>query len=829
MSLILRTVKGSALTWSEADNNLVQLNNLVVSASIQPLYTKLEMDGLIASGSLNSGSFYQVLVATGSFDNTIQEGGTTIILQAASNKTLSNKGIGLFWNPRYENPNVPTAAPDTNYNVWDYTNRFHTTNISGYFDHEEFVYFESNVSESTAYLQANVGNNSLTLINPANSALFTTFDNYPFTIVGSNSGASATIDYAYYTSSYNVGDKVIWGGKVWENLSGNLGYSYGDWMTYPLNLNPEDWALVPYNTTDYDLVCDEIEYEYEYDNISYRKDSQGNEVKSNYNWFNNYGSGYNIIKYFPWGHKNVYNVSISNSYINNLIAFPNYQGDGSYNELSAITFEEDGAFNAHYWGRGTRIHNVSSAKGGHFRSLNLGYSTWITSVTIGINGNISSIYTYDNDDYDTAIDTIEVKQDADIDYVRMWLGSYLGNIKLDDNAFFGDTINLYNYSSIEDVQLGNYASMYSIDLHRGAEMRYISLSNNAYIDSIYLTAQSNFGNITLANYSYIEYAWIHWQASFGNIEVGTYSYIVCTVVHAYSYFANVKLGLNSNITGVTVGINSNFSDVEIAGDSAIGNIDVSNGSTFDNIYLGITSSIYDIYSNGNDYQFQNVSLGTACSINNITFYNYSSIRNTNLLTDSGFNSITLTENTSIHNFNLVNDSGFGGFTIYSGSTLSYFDLQQGYGFCCEDFTASMSNVTIGRGFNNYKANVFAVTGSTNTSYIPVDYQNAGSNLDNSKSFHVIDISGQSGVLSWYLPDGYYEGQEVTFLLKNDGTASVTYNDIWIFLDNFRDGTGGLHTSQPWYPFNSTSGNTFRNTGKAIWIGGAWNIDNGSYD
>ena len=252
-------------------------------------------------------------------------------------------------------------------------------------------------------------------------------------------------------------------------------------------------------------------------------------------------------------------------------------------------------------------------------------------------------------------------------------------------------------------------------------------------------------------------------------------------------------------------------------------------STFDNVYLGLTSSIYAIYTTGSNYQFQNVSLGSVCSINNITFYSGSSIRNTQLLTDSSFGSITLTENTSIHNFNLVNDSGFGEFTIYSGSTLSNFDLQQGQGFCCEDFTASMSNVTIGRGFNNYKANVFAVTGSTNTSYIPVDYQNAGSTLDNSKSFHVIDISGQSGVLSWYLSDGYYEGQEVTFLLKNDGTASVTYNDIWIFLDNFRDSTGGLHTSQPWYPFIPTSGNAFRNTGKAIWIGGAWNIDNGIYD
>jgi hypothetical protein len=187
-------------------------------------------------------------------------------------------------------------------------------------------------------------------------------------------------------------------------------------------------------------------------------------------------------------------------------------------------------------------------------------------------------------------------------------------------------------------------------------------------------------------------------------------------------------------------------------------------------------------------------------------------------------------NTSLNNFEVANEGGFGYLILSQSAELNRFKIGQDYGFGEMVFTSSLSDVTIDRGFNNFKANVFQVTGSTNTSYTPVDYQNAGSTLDNSKSFHLIDISGQSTTLSWYLDDGIYEGQEVTFLLKNDGTAEINSYDVWIFLNTLRSATGNLQTSYPWYPFEKdTNQNTWRNTAKAIWIDGAWNVDNSMYD
>jgi len=133
------------------------------------------IEQLVASASLTPGAFYKITgVASASFyeansisytgyGNEIQDGGTTIILQAATDKTLSKKGIGLFYVPNYENPNVPTAAPDNNYLVWDSTSRLEFSSSFGVFDHNEYVNLYANGSSSYSNLRANIGNNSITL------------------------------------------------------------------------------------------------------------------------------------------------------------------------------------------------------------------------------------------------------------------------------------------------------------------------------------------------------------------------------------------------------------------------------------------------------------------------------------------------------------------------------------------------------------------------------------------------------------------------------------------------------------------------------------------
>lgn len=74
--------------------------------------------------------------------------------------------------------------------------------------------------------------------------------------------------------TYAIGRKIIWGGYVWVNVGLD-----GDGVTQD-NGGPLDsttlnttWEKVPYNTTDYTLVIDEIEYDFQNDWISRRRDS----------------------------------------------------------------------------------------------------------------------------------------------------------------------------------------------------------------------------------------------------------------------------------------------------------------------------------------------------------------------------------------------------------------------------------------------------------------------------------------------------------------------------------------------------------------------------
>lgn len=805
--------------------------------------TREEVGQLVLSASLTPGAFYKITgVASASFyddrewsyngmGNEIQDGGTTIILQAATDKTLSKKGIGLFYVPNYENPQLPTAAPDNNYLVWDNTSRLEFSSSFAVFDHEEKVYLYANGSSSLSYLRANIGANSITLEAPDDSDFFTNTDNYPMSIVGDNSSAWAGISSYYLTASYNLGDCVIWGGRVWMNTSGTRGTDGPTvgWPLAQLQLNEQEWTVVPFNETNYTIVADLIEYEFEWDNISYRKSANNVEVRCDARLMLDYW-GYNMIKYFPWGHTNIQNISISNSYLD---AFVNYPHDAYAGQ---IKFADYGGFNAHYWGRATEIYNITGDINAHMVSLNLGYQTYIRDITLGSDARISDIYTYDNDygGY-TALENIVLGTDAHIDDddapIYLYTRSYMYNLILENNSFITD-INLYKQSSIRDTKLGINSSISGIGLNDYADFRQVELGNSSYIRYINADVSACFKRVKTGIDSYIEYMGIGVNGYFKHIEIADESNINCIVIGDYSYFRYVNLGIRSSIYAIdqTSG-SSNFEYINVGVDSYIYNIQLGVNCSFNHITVASDSNISSINASGaHDAYIRQLDIGTLVSFGGITMEDGSYIRRMDIGNDSEVGGVLLTGGTSISDFSISNDAGFGSLDILASSSLSNFEIGQNSGFCCSDITSSMDSVTLSRGFNNFNANVFQVTGSTNTSYTPVDYQNAGSTLDNSKSFHLIDISGQSTTLSWYLDDGIYEGQEVTFLLKNDGTAEIGSTQVWIFLNTLRSATGNLQTSYPWYPFEKdTNQNTWRNTAKAIWIDGAWNVDNSMYD
>lgn len=832
-------IEGSYNLFIDTSDNSIKAKdfegNLTGGGGLSLIETTREAVGqLVLSASLTPGAFYKINgAASASFyddrewsyngmGNEIQDGGTTIILQAATDSTLSKKGIGLFYVPNYENPQVPTAAPDNNYLVWDNTYRLEFSSSFGVFDHDEEVYLYANGSSSLSHLRANIGNESITLEAPDNSDFFTNTDNYPMSIVGDNSSAWAGISSYYLTASYNLGDCVIWGGRVWMNKSGTRGTDLPEvgWPLAQLKLNEEEWTVVAFNETSYTIVADLIEYEFEWDNISYRKSANNVEVRCDAKLMLDYW-GYNMIKYFPWGHYGTQNISINNSYLD---AFVNYPHDA---EAHQIKFADYGGFNAHYWGRGTGIYNITGDINAHMVSLNLGYWTQIRDITLGSDARISDIYTYDNDSYGyTALDSIVLGTGAHIDDddapIYLYSRSYMYNLILENNSVITD-INLYKESSIRDTKLGINSYIYGIGLNDYADFRQVELGNSSYIRYINADVSACFKRVKLGIDSYIEYMGIGVNGYFKHIEIADESHMTCIGIGDYSYFKYVNLGIRSSIYGIdqTSG-NSYFERINVGIDSDIGDIELGTNSYFTNINTGINSGIYSIYQRETflaetTASYTIPSTGSRCD-------------NINIGINCNIGNITMGSNTSLNNFEVANEGGFSYLILSQSVELNRFKIGQDYGFGEMVFSSSLSDVTFDRGFNNFNANVFQVTGSTNTSYTPVDYQSAGSTLDNSKSFHLIDISGQSTTLSWYLDDGIYEGQEVTFLLKNDGTAEIGSTQVWIFLNTLRSATGNLQTSYPWYPFEKdTNQNTWRNTAKAIWIDGAWNVDNSMYD
>jgi len=808
--------------------------------------TRDEIDVLIASASLTPGAFYKITgVASASFyeansisytgyGNEIQDGGTTIILQAATDKTLSKKGIGLFYVPNYENPQVPTAPPDTNYLVWDSTSRLEFSSSFGVFDHDEYVNLYANGSSSYSNLRANIGNNSITLEAPGDEEVpspdfFTNPANYPMSIVGDNTDAWAGIVGVYSTASYNAGDCVIWGGRVWENLSGSVGYKTGGWPYSQLTLNDEDWTKVPFNETNYTIVADLIEYEFELDNISYRKGANNVEVRCDGRLMLNEW-GYNMIKYFPWGHYGTQNISISNSYLD---AFVNYPHDAYASE---IKFADYGGFNAHYWGRETEIYSISSDFGGHMVSLNLGYHTIINKITLGKNAEISHIYTYDNDNYNNALYKITLSNGASIDdnwdNIYMYNGSYMQRLILEDNANITD-INLYKESGIENSKLGTYSYIASIALNDYADFRQVELGNSSYIEYINADVSACFKRVKLGIDSYINYIGIGVNGYFKHVEMGDESSIYCNIIGDYSFFRYVNLGIHSQIYAI---------------DQTIGN------SYFENINVGIDSQIYNIEL-GSNSSFNDINIGLNVTLTGIILEEDAELFNINHIGSGGASDILLTNGSVISNVEIGYQGAFNQIIITGSaevgpSTLNKFKIgQENLAFNGATITSSLSDITIDRGFNNFGANDSyggyynngeeSVNSGNFTSTATALYGAAG--IQSVYAIELVPINDfSSNSAHYYLPNGTYNGQTVELVLVGDiGNLwdSNAYG-VKVWMESLRltggtlgDKAGSIFTNTYWFPFSQSpqSADVLRESNpRAIWIQGAWTIDNGAW-
>ena len=777
--------------------------------------TYAEISATMAAGLLIPGAFYKITNATTSSSNTcLQDGGVSVILQAVTSASLSETGVGLFWVPNYENPNVPTAPPDDNYCVWTDTARLELDGISGHFDYNEYVYFYSNETENStyAYVQGMPTDNWVTIRyeNTASAQFFADSNNFiGLSMEGDSTGETADVLGFSYTSSYAIGNKVIWGGRVWQNLSGSVGYAYSegpgntDFATY---LNPEDWAVVAYNDTDYTLVANEIKYEFEVDNISYRADAT-NKVSSDWQISIDWGWGYNSIKYFPWGNYGVINNTFDNVELSN---FVNYPHDAFASDLD---FKTNSRLDANYWGKEMALYYISADADSSIYDNTFAYDINISNIKLGIDAGIYNIITSEN----TNISYIEIGMNSSFGHIRMYQGSNIHDIQIGSNSLFTN-IYSYDYTNIYDVSIGISSHLRCIYLENYSEIKYISIGNYSRVEYFDLYESSCLKRISLANNCYIDWGYIGVNSFFRQITLSDRAYITNSGIQDYSNFQNINLGAYAYINNVDLGDSSDLENIQIAPASYISNISTS-GS---NQYVG------------------SISLAPDCSINNIIMSSSAEMYDMSLLTYSFINDVDLQPNSSIYNFQLGVNSGFGALTVSQSIEINDIELGQNFGFGeIGLISQNITNRTMARGFNNIAVNTeFQPTLGYTGSVDNTNYQVDATLLHIGQSVYIIDTTGWDADISdlnYYLPDGYYEGQKVELVVLAGGTnLNGSAGRIYIWLDNLRDPAqiGTIGTQVPWYAFahpdNSNQSWRYDNP-KAVWVDGAWTIDNYRWD
>lgn len=260
--------------------------------------TLTEINALIESNGLIKGALYKI---TGC--QTALYGGTDLYLIALETNKLDQKGVGKFFTPKYENI--------SGNGIWTGYVECGVSTIVGLFDNNELITANNG---ATGQLFGNVNGGFITPLTGTWSTATS--------ITGNASGATAVISSVSVPLTYAIGAKTIWGGYHWTNLTGNLGSKVDDYT-----LDSTNWSKIAYNTTDYNISYDIIEYDFENDWISYRKDKLGNEIRFNYVT----NPVATAIKVFMWGfyiadERGIYGNILNQGFVNIL----NFRGNGFF-------------------------------------------------------------------------------------------------------------------------------------------------------------------------------------------------------------------------------------------------------------------------------------------------------------------------------------------------------------------------------------------------------------------------------------------------------------------------------------------------------------------
>ena len=232
---------------------------------------------------------------------------------------------------------------------------------------------------------------------------------------------------------------MIWGGYSWTNVNGNVGASVD-----VLNLNAE-WTKNVYDTTNYNIAYDVIEYDYANDMIIRRFEKESNVdvkcSKAQYDWFfDNWGFTYHSISVQQFG--NVYSILTYKGQIN-------IDVNGGYNE--SVNFTGANQYNLTF-GSGTYQSNLTFGSGAYQYNLTFGSGASQGILTFGSGASQNNLTFGDG---------------AGQSILSFGSAAYQNNLTFGNNSYqnnltFGSNEKQYNLTFAENTQLDfNYQTLNS--------------------------------------------------------------------------------------------------------------------------------------------------------------------------------------------------------------------------------------------------------------------------------------------------------------------------------------------------------------------------------
>ena len=517
--------------------------------------------------------------------------------------------------------------------------------------------------------------------------------------------------YASYSmwdgnATYSVDDKVIFGGQVWVNTTGNTGtasnqgqYDIGSFIS----LDPEDWDVQPYTDTSlYNCVWDEIEYDLQNDFITSRYEAFGNNLVRNGSktfWFN---CEINPIQSFRWGSYNewgptVQDCTILDSYFGCLNMI-----NGDINNVELTNFS---------W-----IFNMTLTNFGYISCLKLSNNSGINTFTLDDSASLSNI-TLDNEstfnnftiNSQGYMQFISLTNNCNIYYFTLSGRTNLSYVTLTNDSYMYDFVLYDEGTSMQHLNLSNRASFESFDLSNG-NITDVTMANDSGINDFGIGGGSII-KITLENGSYISNftfdntgCFMEWVDMSGtcnmrNFHLYSGSYIEeidmsndCVIenfdLHNISYFSCVAMSGDSRMNHVYLYENSYFETISIKNESGISGVylcdESGSGCYITDVEITNSSFLWDyddlIYLNDGGY-LAGIKIDNFSYISAIIIYGYffgPYMENIIVSNGSSISHIYLNgqnHQTSIYNLSIVN-SGFRYIEMYD-SYMQYLNITNG--------------------------------------------------------------------------------------------------------------------------------------------------------